>query len=394
MMETPIYLDYCATTPCDPRVVECMLPYFTKYFGNAASSDHNFGWMALDAVELAREQIARLIGATSSEIIFTSGATESINLALKGLVEANGDGRNHIITSKVEHQAVLDTCAYLEKKGFDVTYLDVDDKGTISLDNLEHTIQEHTLCLALMYGNNETGVVNPVKEIGEIARKYGVYFLCDGTQAVGKIPVDVYKDHIDSMAFSAHKMYGPKGIGALFVRNKEPKTKILRQQHGGSHERGNRSGTLNVPSIAGFGKAAEICEQEIQTEGVYLQHLRDRMERQLLQKIPSAYVNGGKTRLPHISNITFPLIDAEQLLLAIAKHVALSRGSACSGITQKPSHVLQAMGLSDSLARNAIRISLGRFTKEEETNQVVNILSNGVLDMQRKNSRYVQLIDR
>lgn len=385
MISSPIYLDYCATTPCDPDVVQSMLPYFTEHFGNAASRDHNFGWLALDAVEIAREQIAHLIHAASKEIIFTSGATESINLALKGLIDASESSTNHIITSKVEHQAVLDTCAYLERKGCSITYLDVDEYGLISLDALENAIQEQTLCIALMYGNNETGVLNPVREIGRIARKYGVCFFCDATQAVGKADINVNEAEIDLMSFSAHKMYGPKGVGALFVRRGLPMSKISRQQHGGDHERGNRSGTLNVPGIVGFGKAAEICSKQMHTESEFLQHLRNTFEKTLLNKVPSACVNGGKNRLPHITSVLFPSVDAELLLLAISKHLALSRGSACSGITQKPSHVLQAMGLTNELARNAIRISLGRFTKEEDITYAVKILSNAVSAMEIKN---------
>ncbi|MFC6102071.1 cysteine desulfurase family protein [Olivibacter domesticus] len=385
MTSSPRYLDYCATTPCDPDVVQSMLPYFTEHFGNAASRDHNFGWLALDAVEIAREQIAHLIQAASKEIVFTSGATESINLALKGLVDASESSTNHIITSKVEHQAVLDTCAYLEKKGYSITYLDVDEYGLISLEALEDAIQEKTLCIALMYGNNETGVLNPVREIGHIARKYGVCFFCDATQAVGKVDVNVNEAEIDLMSFSAHKMYGPKGVGALFVRRNLPMSKISRQQHGGDHERGSRSGTLNVPGIVGFGKAAEICSKKMRAESAFLQHLRDTLETMLLSKIPSACINGGKNRLPHITNVLFPSVDAELLLLATSKHLALSRGSACSGITQKPSHVLQGMGLTDELARNAIRISLGRFTKEEDIMYAVEILSNAVSAMEIKN---------
>lgn len=394
MISSPIYLDYCATTPCDPNVVQTMLPYFTEHFGNAASRDHNFGWLALDAVELAREQIAHLIRASSKEIVFTSGATESINLALKGLIEANEPERNHIITSKVEHQAVLDTCAYLEKKGYAITYLDVDEQGLISLDALEKSIQEQTGCIALMYGNNETGVLNPVREIGGIARKYGVCFFCDATQAVGKVAIDVNRDEIDFMSFSAHKIYGPKGVGALFMRSNQPRAKILRQQHGGDHERGNRSGTLNVPGIVGFGKAAEICSKEMHREGLFVQRLRDTLEEGLLSSIPSAYVNGARNRLPHVTNIVFPSIDAEMLLLAVSKHVALSRGSACSGITQKSSHVLRAMGLAENFARSAVRISVGRFTKEDDITYAVKILSNAVSDLENKNNVDRELIHR
>lgn len=382
MMPGPLYFDYCATTPCDPRVVADMLPYFTQHFGNAASSDHSFGWLAKDAVELAREQVAGLIDASPRQIIFTSGATEAVNLALKGLVEANPSKGKHIITGRTEHKAVLDTCAYLEKKGCSVTYLDVNGQGMLSLDELEQAIGKETICIALMYANNETGVINPVKAIGEIAKKHGVCFMCDATQAAGKVPVSVTEAHIDLMPFSAHKLYGPKGVGALFIRNSDPKVKILQQHHGGSQERGNRSGTLNTPGIVGFGKAADICRLEMQAEALRLQKLRDSMENELLEKLPGSSVNGTGKRLPHVSNILFPGVDGEQLLLAVSRRLALSRGSACSGIVQRPSHVLLAMGLTPDDARNAIRISLGRFTEEREVEQAAALLCETVRQLQ------------
>ncbi|QNL50163.1 cysteine desulfurase [Olivibacter sp. SDN3] len=366
MSVTPIYLDYNATTPCDQRVVDVMLPYFTSQFGNASSGDHSFGWMAKEAVEQAREQIANLIHVSPKQLIFTSGATEAVNLALKGIAEACISKGNHLITSKVEHQAVLDTCAYLETKGFIVTYLDVDANGRIALNQLKEAINTKTICIALMYANNETGIINPVKQIGALARRHGVYFMCDATQAVGKIPVDVEQDFIDLMAFSAHKMYGPKGVGALFVRNVNPKVEILQQQHGGGHEKGYRSGTLNTAGIVGFGKAAAICQEEMQEDSRRLLKLREEMEVILLQEIQEAFINGKGEKLPQTCNISFPGIDSEQLLLTISKDVALSRGSACSGIVQRPSHVLQAMGLKPTAAHNAIRISLGRQTSEQE----------------------------
>lgn len=370
MITAPLYFDYCATTPCDPRVVEEMLPYFTQHYGNTASRDHGFGWLAKEATEQAREQVAHLIHANPKQLVFTSGATEAINLALKGLAEANASKGQHIITAKTEHTAVLDTCAYLEEKGFSVTYLHTDQQGMISLEELEQSIRKETICIALMYANNETGVIHPVKAIGAIARKYGVCFMCDATQAVGKIPVNV--EDIDLMPFSAHKLYGPKGVGALYVRNNKT---ILQQLHGGAHERGNRSGTLNTPGIVGFGKAAEICNMESST-------LRDKMEHALLELLPGSFVNGGSNRLPHVSNILFPGIDSEQLLLTVSKHLALSRGSACSGIVQQPSHVLMAMGLTREDARNSIRISLGRFTKEEDVNFAVGLLTETVRKLQ------------
>uniref|UniRef100_F4C4B5 cysteine desulfurase n=1 Tax=Sphingobacterium sp. (strain 21) TaxID=743722 RepID=F4C4B5_SPHS2 len=378
MKELPIYLDYCATTPCDPRVLERMLPYFTDYFGNAASKDHHYGWMAKDAVELAREQVADLIGSKPNQVIFTSGATESVNLALKGLMEGTNRKRSHIITTKVEHEAVLDSCRYLEQQGNKITYLDVDKEGDLSLEALEQAITPETLAISIMYANNETGVVNPVKEIGAIARKHQVKFVCDATQAVGKIPVDVQADEIDLLCFSAHKIYGPKGVGALFINEKSQKPLVSKQQHGGSQERGRRGGTLNIPGIVGFGQAAAICKEEMNDEGARLQSLRNRFEESLLEKVAGSTVNGRINRLPHISNIRFPGVDAERLLLKVSKYLALSRGSACSGLMQKESHVLKAMGLSREEAGQAIRISLGRFTKMEDVVYAINVLTDAV----------------
>lgn len=393
MTSSPIYLDYCATTPCDPRVVDCMLPYFSHHFGNAASRDHPFGWQAEEAVEWAREQVAALIGASPEEIIFTSGATESVNLALKGLVEAAGErAPKHIITCRTEHTAVLDTCAYLETRacletqGVRITYLEVDGSGQLSLRDLEDAIGPETICIALMYANNETGVIHPAAEIAGIAEKYGMPFLCDATQAAGKVPVDVHAAGIDLMPFSAHKMYGPKGVGALYVR--KPGLKILKQQHGGAHEKGRRSGTLNVPGIIGFGEAAGICLREMPAEMNRLQQLRDKMENRLLERLPGSRingkdpVNGGLNRLPQVSNILFPSTDGEQLVLAVSGHLAVSRGSACSGIVERPSHVLTAMGLTPEAARNSIRISLGRFTEETEIDRTTDILSESVRKLQ------------
>lgn len=379
MIAGPLYLDHCATTPCDPRVVEDMLPYFTQHYGNTASRDHGFGWLAKEATEQAREQVARLIQANPKQIVFTSGATEAINLALKGLAEANASKGKHIITAGTEHAAVLDTCAYLEEKGFSVTCLHTDQQGMISLEELEQAIGKETICIALMYANNETGVIHPVKEIGAIAKKHGVSFMCDATQAIGKIPVNVSEAHIDLMPFSAHKLYGPKGVGALYIRSNK---NILQQLHGGAHERGSRSGTLNTPGIVGFGKAAEICSSEMPAESKRLKTLRDKMENELLEQLPGSSVHGNSHRLPHVSNILFPGIDSEQLLLTISKHLALSRGSACSGIVQQPSHVLLAMGLSREDARNSIRISLGRSTTEKDITFAVNLLSETVRKLQ------------
>jgi cysteine desulfurase len=366
MRERPVYMDYNATTPCDPRVVDYMLPFFTTEFGNAASADHSYGWLAGERVEEAREQVAALVNAAPKQVVFTSGATESLNLALKGIAES-AEG-NHLITCKTEHKAVLDTCEYLESKGYNITYLDVSSTGELSLDQLESAITDQTICIALMYANNETGVIHPVREIGAIARKYGIPFVCDATQAVGKIPVNIADTGL--LAFSAHKMYGPKGVGVL-VTNRT----FVPQQHGGKQEFGLRSGTLNTPGIIGFGKAAELCQQEMIEEAGRQRDLRDLIEQSL-----GLVVNGSNTRLPHVSNFLLPRGNAEQFLLSMSPYLAASRGSACSsGLVQQPSHVLKAMGLSDEEAHRAIRISLGRFTTMEETERVIAHLKKALL---------------
>jgi cysteine desulfurase len=329
-LKLPIYLDNNATTPMDPRVLETMLPYFTDNFGNAASRNHPFGWAAEEAVDYAREQVANLIGADPKEIIFTSGATEADNLGIKGIFEMYASKGNHIITCTTEHKAVLDTCKHLEKLGAQVTYLEVLPDGMIDLAALENAITDKTILIAIMYGNNEIGVVQPVKEISAIARKHNVLFFTDGTQAVGKIPVDVIADGIDLMAFTAHKMYGPKGIGALYVRRKNPRVKVTAQMDGGGHERSMRSGTLNVPGIVGFGKAAEICKNEMAAESARLRILRDKLENGLLQ-LEESYLNGHKeNRLPHTTNISFKYVEGEGLLMGFNKNIALSSGSACT----------------------------------------------------------------
>ncbi|WP_246538934.1 cysteine desulfurase family protein [Litoribacter ruber] len=379
MISKPIYLDYNSTTPCDPRVVEAMLPYFSGEFGNPASRDHLYGWNAKDAVDEAREQVAALVGAHSEEIIFTSGATEAINMALKGLAVAAPIGKNHIITCHTEHNAVLDTCAYLEKKGLAVSYLGVDSEGNISLEELEGLIRPETLCISLMWANNETGVIHPIEKIGHLAQKHHVAFFCDATQAVGKIPVNVQEAGITLMAFSAHKMYGPKGIGALYLNKKSHFSKISPLLNGGSHEHGLRSGTLNVPGIVGFGQAARLCAQEMTMEHINLGNWRNKLEKSLMAAIPEAKKNGSQNRLPHVSNISFPQINAENLLLSLSQHLALSRGSACTSNVQRPSHVLKAMGLGDAEAFGSIRISLGRFTKEVEIELVIEKLTAGIL---------------
>jgi cysteine desulfurase len=377
-LKLPIYLDNNATTPMDPRVLETMLPYFTDHFGNAASRNHPFGWAAEEAVDYAREQVASLIGADPKEIIFTSGATEADNLGIKGVFEMYASKGNHIITCTTEHKAVLDTCKHLEKLGAQVTYLEVLPDGMIDLDALEKAITDKTILIAIMYGNNEIGVVQPVKEISAIARKHNVLFFTDGTQAVGKIPVDVIADGIDLMAFTAHKMYGPKGIGALYVRRKNPRVKVTAQMDGGGHERSMRSGTLNVPGIVGFGKAAELCKQEMTAEAARLSILRDKLENALLQ-LEEAYLNGHKeNRLPHTTNISFKHVEGEGLLMGFNKNIALSSGSACTSASLEPSYVLKALGLGDDLAHSSLRFGLGRFTTEEQIDYTIKAISDTV----------------
>ncbi|RYF24511.1 MAG: IscS subfamily cysteine desulfurase [Flavobacteriales bacterium] len=369
-MELPIYLDNNATTPLDPRVLEAMLPYFTNKFGNAASRNHAFGWVAEEGVDYAREQVAKLIGCTEKEIIFTSGATEADNLAIKGVFEMYADKGNHIITATTEHKAVLDTCKHLEKQGARVTYLQVKEDGLIDLAELEAAMTPETILVTIMYGNNEIGVVQPIKEISAIAHKHGALFFTDATQAVGKIPVDVNTDGIDLMAFSAHKMYGPKGVGALYVRRKNPRVKVTSQMDGGGHERGMRSGTLNVPGIVGLGKACELCRLEMDEEAKRLSALRDKLE-SALTVLEESYVNGNtQHRLPHVANISFKYVEGEGLMMAM-KDLAVSSGSACTSASLEPSYVLKALGLSDDLAHSSIRFGLGRFTTEEEVDYAI-----------------------
>jgi cysteine desulfurase len=378
MLKLPVYLDNNATTPCDPRVLEAMLPYFTENFGNAASRNHPYGWAAEEAVDFAREQVARLIGADPKEIIFTSGATEADNLALKGVFEMYAAKGNHIITAATEHKAVLDTCRHLEKMGARVTYLGVNREGLIDLKELEAAITPTTILVAVMYANNEIGVVNPIRDISAITRRHGVLLMTDATQAVGKIPVDVNKDGIDLMAFSAHKIYGPKGTGALYVRRKSPRVKVTAQIDGGGHERGMRSGTLNVPGIVGFGKACEICQQEMEEEGKRLRILRDKLEKALLQ-LEESYLNGAANqRLPHVSNISFKYVEGEGLLMGFNKSIALSSGSACTSASLEPSYVLKALGLGDDLAHSSLRFGLGRFTTEEQIDYTIQAVTDAV----------------
>jgi cysteine desulfurase len=381
MLKFPIYLDHNATTPCDPRVVEAMVPYFTDMFGNAASRNHPFGWAAEEAVDYAREQVAQLIGADPKEIIFTSGATEADNLAIKGVFEMYASKGNHIITVNTEHKAVLDTCKHIEKLGGEVTYLSVKEDGLIDLADLEAAITPKTILIAVMYANNEVGVVQPVREISRIAKKHGVLFFSDAVQAVGKIPVDVNADGIDLMAFTAHKMYGPKGVGALYVRRKNPRVKVTAQMDGGGHERSMRSGTLNVPGIVGFGKACELARLEMTEEMARISKMRDRLEESLL-KLEEAYVNGNREhRLPHVSNISFKYVEGEGLMMGFNKNIAVSSGSACTSASLEPSYVLKALGLGDDLAHSSLRFGLGRFTTDEQIDYTIEQVSSTVLKL-------------
>ena len=365
----------------DPRVLEAMTPYFLEHYGNAASRNHPFGWEAEEAVDYAREQVAKLIGADAKEIIFTSGATEGDNLAIKGVFEMYASKGNHIITATTEHKAVLDTCKHLEKLGGEVTYLQVKRDGLIDLAELEAAIRPSTILIAIMYANNEIGTIQPMKEISTIAKKHGVLVFTDAVQAVGKIPVDVNKDGIDLMAFTAHKMYGPKGIGALYVRRKNPRVKVTAQMDGGGHERGLRSGTLNVPGIVGFGKACEICRLEMEADTKRLSILRNKLETELM-KLEEAYINGStEHRLPHVTNISFKHVEGEGLLMGFNKNIALSSGSACTSASLEPSYVLKALGLGDDLAHSSLRFGLGRFTQEDQIDYTVKAISETVLKL-------------
>jgi len=381
MLKLPLYLDNNATTPVDPKVLEAMLPYFTEHFGNAASRSHVYGWEAEEAVDYARGQVAKLIGAETKEIIFTSGATEGDNLAIKGVFENYASKGNHIITCVTEHKAVLDTCKHLEKFGAEVTYLPVQSDGLIDLKELEAAIKPTTVLLTIMYANNETGVIQPVKEISVIVKRKGVLFFSDATQAVGKIPVNVIEDGIDLMAFSAHKIYGPKGVGALYVRRKNPRVRIVAQMDGGGHEKGIRSGTLNVPGIVGLGQACEICRLNMNQDSKRIKILRDKLEIALLQ-LEETKLNGNKeNRLPHVSNISFKYVESEGLMLGCNKNIAVSSGSACTSASVEPSHVLKALGLDDDLAHSSLRFSLGRFTTEEEIDYAIEQVKNTVVQL-------------
>lgn len=384
MLRLPIYLDYNSTTPCDPRVVEAMLPYFSQKFGNAASRSHSFGWEGEEAVEVAREQVARLIGAETKEIVFTSGATEGDNLALKGIYEAYAAKGNHLITVVTEHKAVVDSCHHIERLGGEVSWLPVDADGLIDLAELEAAIRPTTVLIAVMYANNEIGVIQPIQEISAIARRHGVVFFSDATQAVGKVPVDVQADGIDLLALSAHKIYGPKGIGALYVRRRNPRVRLAAQMDGGGHERGMRSGTLNVPAIVGLGKACELCREEMSGDGVRISSLRDRLETGLL-KVGGSRVNGSRLhRLPHTTNISFGGLDGEALLAALGKDIALSSGSACTSASMEPSYVLKALGLDDELAHSSLRLGLGRWSTVEEVDYAIGRIAETVMRLRER----------
>ena len=376
-----IYLDNNATTPCDPRVVDAMVPYFYEKHGNAASRSHQFGWEAEDAVDYAREQIAALLDVEDKEIIFTSGATESNNLAIKGVFEMYARKGNHIITAETEHKATLDTCKHLEKAGAEVTYLKVKEDGLVDLDVLEAAIKPTTILVTLMWANNETGVIQPMREIAQICEKHGVLFHSDATQAVGKIPTHPRETGVHLMSFTAHKMYGPKGVGALYVSRKNPRVKVTAQIDGGGHERGMRSGTLNVPGIVGFGKAAEIAKNEMQQDAERLSRLRDKLQNALTQ-LEETKINGNvDSRMPHVTNISFKHVEGEGLMMTFNQYVAVSSGSACTSASLEPSYVLVAMGLGDDLAHSSIRFSLGRFTTEEEVDFAIQSVTEGVNHM-------------
>ena len=371
-------MDYNATTPLDKQVLEAMMPYLTEHFGNSASRSHAYGWKAAEAVDTARQQLADLCGCTNKEIIFTSGATEAVNLAIKGVFEAFSQKGNHIITVKTEHKAVLDTCQHLEKLGADVTYLEVDADGNISLENLEKAIKKETILISVMAANNETGVIYPIKQIAEIAHQHGVLFHSDATQAVGKMQINVIEDEIDLLNFSGHKLYGPKGVGALYVRKK---LNIIAQQDGGKHERGMRSGTLNVTGIVGLGQAAEICQNSMSEEAERLSNLRNKLESGILEKLPIAKINGNiAQRLPNTTNICFDKIDGEQLLMNLNK-IAVSNGSACNSASTEPSYVLKAMGLDDESAYNSVRFSLGRMTQASDIDLAIEHVINVIQKM-------------
>jgi cysteine desulfurase len=388
MMKFPVYMDNHSTTPMDPRVLESMLPYFTEKFGNAASRNHQFGWEAEEAVENARRQIAKLIHCDIKELVFTSGATESDNLALKGVVEMYKDKGNHIVTSLTEHRAILDTCKSLEKRGVQVTYVPVDKQGRVNPEEVRKALTDKTILISIMLANNEIGTINPIAEIGKIAKEKGILFHCDATQGVGKIPVDVNHLAVDLMSFTAHKIYGPKGIGALYVRKKSPRVRLVPQIDGGGHERGMRSGTLPVPLIVGFGKAVELCDNEMPIESKRMAAMRDRLQSHIMGALDECYLNGHPTeRLPNNLNISFAYVEGEALLMGV-KEIALSSGSACTSATLEPSYVLRALGVGSDLAHSSIRFGLGRFNTDEEVDYTAKRMIEAVTRLREMSPLY------
>ena len=380
-LELPIYMDYNATTPCDARVVDAMAPFWTKNFGNAASRSHSFGWKAEEVVEIARRQVADILSAKPKEIVFTSGATESDNLAIKGVAEFYENKGKHIITCLIEHKAVIDPCKYLETKGYEITWLEPDSEGLVTPQQVEDAIRPDTVLVSIMLANNETGVINPITEIGKICRENQVLFHTDATQALGKIQIDVNEMNIDLLSLSAHKLYGPKGVGALYVRSQSPKARLVCQMHGGGHQRKMRSGTLNVTGIVGLGKACEIAMQEMPEEAKRLEKLRDRLEQGMLKNIPYIIRSGSaKKRLPNTTNLAFAYVEGEGMMMKCS-NVAVSAGSACTSESLSASHVLTAMGVSDALSHSAMRFSIGRFTTEEEVDYAIEVFIKAVREL-------------
>jgi cysteine desulfurase len=376
-LKLPIYMDYHATTPVDPRVLEQMLPYFTEKFGNAASRNHSFGWTAEAAVEKAREQVAALIGADAKEIVFTSGATESNNLAVKGIAQFMAEKGKHIITSKIEHKAVLDSCRALEREGFEITYLEPSQDGLVDPAKVAAALRPDTVLVSVMFANNEIGTINDVAAIGALCRSKGVYFHTDAVQGLGKVPFDVNTNTVDLVSITAHKMYGPKGVGALYVRRK-PRVRLTPQLDGGGHERGMRSGTLNVPGIVGLGAAAELAQKEMAAESVRIKGLRDRLNQRITSRVSHVVLNGHvEKRLPGNLNLSFAYVEGESMLMAL-KDVAVSSGSACTSASLEPSYVLRALGIGDELAHSSIRFGLGRFTTQEEVDYVADLVVSKV----------------
>ncbi len=392
-MDLPIYLDYQATTPVDPRVLEAMLPYFTRSFGNAASRSHSFGWEAEGAVDKSRKQIASLIGASPKEIIFTSGSTEGINLAIKGAVEMHRSKGKHIVTSLVEHKAVLDTCKHLEKQGCEVTYLEPDSTGRVSVESVADALRDDTVLVAIIWANNEIGTINPIREIGELCHERGALFFVDGTQAAGKIPVDVAADNVDLLCLSGHKLYGPKGVGCLYVRRRNPRVRIVAQIDGGGHERGMRSGTINVPGVVGLGAACAVAEEDLEKDAAHATALRERFEEKVLAALDYTTINGNhEHRLPGCSNVSFCYVEGESLIMGV-KDLAVSSGSACTSASLEPSHVLRACGVGDELAHSSIRFGFGRMTTKEEVDFAADQIISAVKRLRELSPLYEMVLE-